>query len=549
MTVSQLFNSQTKTIAFAAGLLVAASLVSRVLGIMRNALLSWQFGAGETTDIYLAAFRIPDFLYGILIMGGIGAVFLPVFSELYSKDEKGAWEFVSNLLHILMVSILFFSAIAFLAAPLLIDLVAPGFTEEQQEVTVGLTRLMLLSPILLGISAIFSGMLQYFGKFLAYSLAPLLYNAGIIFGILFLVPFFGIWGLGLGVVGGAFLHLAIQIPAALASGFRWRPIFNWKSKTIAKVLRLAFPRTIAAAGVHINLIVVTALASLISTGSITLFNYANDIQYFPIGLVGISFAIAAYPALSRFFVEKDMKQFQRAFAVTFRQIIFLVMPISIFMFLLRAQVVRLVYGAGDKFTWNDTRLTAAVLGIFAFGILFQALIPFLARVFFSMQDTKTPTFISVGSMGLNIVLAFVLFSVLSSSNVITNAVVAGLKLQGIADVRIIALPLALVLSGIFQAQFLSLFLRKHMREILQKELYLSLIKTSIASGMLAVVTYGILRVYGGVFRLTTYEEVLGQFVLASLGGTIAYIVTALFIKSPEMIYFRERIYARLAKRK
>ena len=549
MTVSQLFNSQTKTIAFAAGLLVAASLVSRVLGIMRNALLSWQFGAGETTDIYLAAFRIPDFLYGILIMGGIGAVFLPVFSELYSKDEKGAWEFVSNLLHILMVSILFFSAIAFLAAPLLIDLVAPGFTEEQQEVTVGLTRLMLLSPILLGISAIFSGMLQYFGKFLAYSLAPLLYNAGIIFGILFLVPIFGIWGLGLGVVGGAFLHLAIQIPAALASGFRWRPIFNWKSKTIAKVLRLAFPRTIAAAGVHINLIVVTALASHISTGSITLFNYANDIQYFPIGLVGVSFAIAAYPALSRFFAEKDMKQFQRAFAVTFRQIIFLVMPISIFMFLLRAQVVRLVYGAGDKFTWNDTRLTAAVLGIFAFGILFQALIPFLARVFFSMQDTKTPTFISVGSMGLNIVLAFVLFSVLSSSNVITNAVVAGLKLQGIADVRIIALPLALVLSGIFQAQFLSLFLRKHMREILQKELYLSLIKTSIASGMLAVVTYGILRVYGGVFRLTTYEEVLGQFVLASLGGTIAYIITALFIKSPEMIYFRERIYARLAKRK
>jgi len=197
MTVSQLFNSQTKTIAFAAGILVLSSFVSRVLGIMRNALLSWQFGAGETTDIYLAAFRIPDFLYGILIMGGIGAVFLPVFSEVFSKDEKGAWEFVSNLLHILMVSILFFSAIAFLAAPLLIDLVAPGFTEEQQEVTVGLTRLMLLSPLLLGVSAIFSGMLQYFGKFLAYSLAPLLYNVGIIFGILFLVPFF--WDLGVGV--------------------------------------------------------------------------------------------------------------------------------------------------------------------------------------------------------------------------------------------------------------------------------------------------------------------------------------------------------------
>lgn len=545
MTVFQVFNSQTKTIAFAAGLLVVSSLISRVLGIARNGLLSWQFGAGETTDMYLAAFRIPDFLYGILIMGGIGAVFLPVFSELFQKDEKGAWEFVSNLLHILMVALLFVSSAAFLAAPLLIGLVAPGFTGEQQETTVGLTRLMLLSPLLLGISAVFSGMLQYFGKFLAYSLAPLLYNVGIIFGILFLVPYFGIWGLGLGVVGGALFHLAIQIPAALASGFTWKPVFNWKSETITKVLRLAFPRTIAAAGFHLNLIVVTALASFISTGSITIFTYANDIQHFPIGLIGASFAIAAFPALSRFFAEKNREQFQRAFAVTFRQIVFLVMPIAIFMFLLRAQAVRLIYGAGDKFTWDDTRLTAAVLGIFAFGILFQALIPFLARVFFSVQDTKTPTFISMGSVGLNITLAFVLFNVLSSSNAITHGIVAGLKLQGIEDVRILALPLALVLSGIFQAKLLAVFLRKYVREILQKELYLSLIKTSIASVMLSVVTYGILQVYGGVFPLTSYEEVLGQFVLASLGGGIAYIVTSFLIKSPEMLYFWRIIKTKL----
>lgn len=548
MTLSQLLNTQTKIIAFAAGVLVLSSFVSRILGIVRNGLLSWKFGAGETTDMYLAAFRIPDFIYGILIMGGIAAVFLPVFSEMFQKEEKSAWEFVSNLLNILMLVLLVLSGIAFLLAPLLIHLVTPGFSLEQKETTVGLTRLMLLSPLFLGVSAIFSGLLQYFGKFLSYSLAPILYNLGIIIGILFFVPFFGIWGLGLGVVGGALMHVLIQVPAALTSGFRWKPVLNWNNEALSKVFRLAFPRTIAAGSFHINFIVVTAFASLISAGSITIFNYANDIQHFPIGLVGASFALAAFPSLARFFAEKDIRQFQNAFASTFRHILFLVTPLALLIFLLRAQIVRLVYGAGDLFTWDDTRLTAAALGIFAFGIVFQAFIPFLARTFFSVQDTKTPTVISITSVALNIILIFLFLDILVKPNAITNTLIAGLKLQGIEDIRVLALPLALVLSSIFQTKLLFLFLRKYLRDILKKDLYLSMFKTGVASLALGLVTYGILRIYGGVFPLTTYEELLGQFLLASLGGTAAYIGSALLIKSPEARYMWtlcvKKIYAR-----
>ena len=548
MTVSQLFNTQTKTIAFAAGVLVLSSLVSRVLGVLRNGLLSWRFGAGETTDIYLAAFRVPDFLYGILITGGIAVVFLPVFSELFQKDQKQAWLFVSNLLNVLLVSLLGFSVLIFLAAPFLIAVITPGFSAEQQVVTTNLTRLMLLSPILLGLSSLFSGVLQYFGKFLAYSMAPILYNVGIITGIVFLVPLFGIWGLGFGVAAGALLHLVVQIPVVISSGFRWQPVFSWNDQALKKVRVLAFPRTIAATAFHINFIIMTAFASVISIGSITIFNYANDIQQFSIGLIGGSFAVAAFPALSKFFAEQNISQFQKAFGVTFRHILFLVAPVVVFTFLLRAQIVRLIYGAGDLFTWNDTRLTAAALGIFAFGVLFQAFIPFLTRAFFSMHNTKTPAIISVSSIALNIALAFWFLDILASPNMLTDFLVAMLKLQGIQDIRVLALPLALVVSGVFQAKLLSLLLVKHMREVFQKELYMSVGKTVFATAVLGLVTYAILQAYGGVFELTTYKEVLGQFVLASLGGSIAFVATAFLARSPEIFSFWRIIRTRLTKK-
>jgi putative peptidoglycan lipid II flippase len=208
----------------------------------------------------------------------------------------------------------------------------------------------------------------------------------------------------------------------------------------------------------------------------------------------------------------------------------------------------LVYGAGTKFTWDDTRLTAAALGIFAFGIMFQALIPFFARTFFAMQNTKIPTLISLVSVVLNMILAFFLVDVLSSSHVLSQLLTSALKLQGISDIRILALPLALTLAGMFQAFVLLIFLAKYLKEVLQKDLSTSLLKTGCASLVAGLVVYGILQLYGGVFPLTRYEEVLGQFILASLGGCLAYIGTAFLIKSPEILYFASQLRAYLTKK-
>jgi len=322
------FNSQTKTITFAAAILGLSALFSRLLGLIRDRLLAGNFGAGEELDIYFAAFRIPDFVYGILIMGGIAAVFLPVFSEYYKKNENDAWRFVNNLLNTFLFLLILLCSVLALLTPFLIDLIAPGFSPEKKDLAIDLTRIMFLSPILFGLSSLFSGILHYFNRFLAYSLAPILYNLGIIFGILFLVPIFGLPGLAYGVILGAAAHWLFQIPAAIVSGYKYKPVFNFRSPGISKVFKLMIPRTVGAAAYHLNLIVITAIASTLTVGSIAIFNFSNNLQYFPIGIIGASFAIAAFPGLCRTWAAGLKEEFSETFSSTFRQILFLIIPIN-----------------------------------------------------------------------------------------------------------------------------------------------------------------------------------------------------------------------------
>lgn len=541
MTISQIFNSQTKTIAFAAGLLAVSSLISRFLGLIRNAMLSWRFGASESTDMYFAAFQIPDFLYAILITGGVSVVFLPLFASYMEQNKEEAWKFASNLLNSAIGILVGLAVLAALFAPLLMKLVAPGFTEDQIQVASNLTRLMLLSPILFGISSIFSGMLQYFNKFFAYSLAPILYNLGIMFGIVFLVPLFDVWGLGLGVVLGALFHVLIQIPAAIQSGFSWRAICDMRHPSIQKAIRMTFPRTIASAGFQFNLVVITALASLISAGSITIFQYANDLQYVSIGLVGAPFSIAAFSALSRLFAQQNFEQMKRVLSRTTAQIIFFLIPFSVLLFLLRAQIVRLVYGSTPKFTWEDTQLTAAVLGIFAFGLVLYGLIPLFARSFFAMQDTKTPTIFGLMAIALNIGSAIGLMQLFATENAFQQFFVSFLKLQNISDVRILAFPLAFVISGMFQVATLAIFLMRAVPALFDKAFFLSVRRTFMLTTIIGIATYATLHLYGAIIPLRTYTEVLFQFLSAGLIGMLAGIATGFAVKSPELLSLVRRL--------
>ncbi len=536
---SKIFNSQTKTITFAAILLAASVLISRILGLVRDRLLAGTFGAGEELDIYFAAFRVPDFVYGILIMGGVSAVFLPVFSEYFEKKngqgEKGedAWKFTNNLLNCFLILLISLCSILAVFTPWLINLIAPGFSAESKEMTISLTRIMFLSPIFFGISSIFSGILHYFDRFFAYSLAPILYNLGIIFGILFLVPHYGLYGLAYGVILGSLLHLLIQLPAAKKSGYKYSAILNFKNFGLTKLFKLMIPRTIGAAAYHINLIVITAIASTLTIGSITIFNFANNLQYFPIGLIGVSFSIAAFPALSKSWASGLKEDFLRVFSTTFCQIIFLVIPISFLMFILRAQIVRLILGSGE-FGWLETRLTAASLGIFSLGIFASALVPFLARVFYSFQNTKTPVLISLVSMALNLCLCFLFVHLLQNFNALQLTMADILKLHSIRDFSVLGLPLALSISAIFQLCLLLIFLRKKMSGFQTRHILKSFIKVLAASFLMALVAYLFLLFGAEIVNTKTTLGILLQTLLACTAACIAYILIHLFFKSREM---------------
>ena len=530
--IAKLLSMKSKTIGAAALLLAGSALVSRLLGLLRDRLLASRFGAGEELDIYFAAFRIPDFIYGILIMGGFTAVFLPIFSEYFEKNKEEAFRMVSNLFNVLFFLLSSFAFILFIFMPFLIQFVTPGFSGEMREATVPLARLMLLSPILLGVSAVFSGMLQYFHKFLVYSFAPVLYNAGIIAGILFFVPALGLIGLAWGVALGAMLHFLIQIYPVFQSGFSIKAAFSFTHPSIFRMAKLTAPRVVGAAAFHVNLVVITALASTLAVGSITVLSFANNLYFLPIGVIGISLATAAFPLLSLAAAKKDDAAFQESFLKTVRTIFFFIIPVSSFMFLLRAHIIRLVLGTGE-FGWQETRLTAAVFGAFALGVFFQSLVPLFARAFYALKDTKTPTLIGLVAIGSNVALALTLLWIFSFPNFIQGFFVSFLDVADIKDTRVLALPLAVSLSVILQGFLLALFLKFKLK-INMKAISGPLNRIGISGLVMGIVSFFTLQGAFLFLPLDTFLNVLLQAILVVVVGLAAYLTAAKLLKVEEL---------------
>lgn len=548
--IKRFFNSQAKTVTFAAGLLSMSALASRALGLLRDGLLAGYFGAGIETDIYFAAFRIPDFVYNFLIVGGISIAFLPLFSEYYSRNKKDAWLMASNILNVFLVSLIILCSVFFLLAPQLIKFVAPGFGGEERNLAVNLTRLLFLSPIIFGISNIFSGILHYFNRFLVYSTAPILYNFGIISGIIFLSPQFGILGVGMGVIIGAFLHLAIQIPSAFTCGFRYYFKINFDHPALVSIIRLMVPRSFAIGAQQINLVVITAIASTLGEGSIAVFNFANNLYYIPIGLFGISFALASFPYLSRLWVEQKKSKFLEKFYETAKQIVFLVTPLAVMIFLLRAQLVRIILGSigPGRFGWQDTRLTAACLGVFSVSIVASAIVPFICRAYFSLKDTKTPTVIAVGSVVLNIFLSFLLTKILSGSNLFSDAVASFFDLEDIKDISVVGLALAFSLSMITQFILLTIFFSKKISGFKFKEIFSSVEKVVIGCVFLAGAVLAMLYLMANFVNMHTFLGVFIQaFVSAGAGGGV-YLLVNYFLKTPELKIIKTAVLEQFIKK-
>ncbi|MBI5411619.1 murein biosynthesis integral membrane protein MurJ [Candidatus Peregrinibacteria bacterium] len=399
-------------------LLALSSLLSRLLGVFRDHLLAKTFGATLGTgiynlDSYYAAFRIPDLLYNLIIFGALSASFIPIFAQYKKKgDWKNAWEFASSMLHLMLIAMGVLAGVAYIFAPYLAKLVAAGFPPEKMELTIYLMRIMLISPLLFGFSAILTSIQDSMNCFFFRSIGPLFYNLGIIAGIVFFGQQFGVIGVTWGVVFGAALQWIVQLPSLRQTRFRHFWILGIFRPDTRKAFRLMIPRLLGLSLSQIALVANTLIASFLTTGSLTIFYLADNLQSLPVGVIGISFAIASFATLSELAAEKNQSYFAQELARVIHQILFLIIPATVGMILLRQEIIQLILRSG-QFNAQDAMLTAQVLFFLLLSLFAQSLIPVLGRAFFAHHDTKTPLWIGLVSFTVNIFSSYLLAIVYS----------------------------------------------------------------------------------------------------------------------------------------
>lgn len=408
-----IFLRQEANIISAASVIMVAVMLSRVLGLLRDRMLAARFSPDDL-GIYYAAFRLPNMIFELLVMGALSSAFIPVFtSYLDTKSREKAFHLASSVINIGLVCFFIVSLPLLFFTNQLSFLLAPGFNGAQIEKMVLFTRIMILAqvfPLLIG--NFLTGILQSFRNFLVPSFAPVIYNVGILIGIIFLTPFFGLLAPVLGVVIGALLFCLIQIPPVISFGYRHKAVFDIKETGVRHVGKLMLPRTLGLAVTQVDTTIDLILSTLLGASAVTVFNFAQHLQQLPIGLFGASLAQATLPSLSSSYAKKDLNLFKVLFLSSFNQILFLVVPLSFMLIILRIPIVRLVFGASTLFDWESTVATGKTVAFFSVSLFAQSLVHLLARAFYAIHDTKTPLWIGAVSVIINTILSIIFIVIL-----------------------------------------------------------------------------------------------------------------------------------------
>jgi putative peptidoglycan lipid II flippase len=391
---------------------MALFVVSRALGLMREMVISHQFGTGGDLDAYLAAFRIPDILFQVVAGGALASAFIPTFASSWAQDdENGAWRLASSIINLVLAVTTGLAILAAVLAPWLVrTVIAPGFGPARQALTANLMRLMLLTPVIFGVSGVLMGILNARQHFLLPALAPILYNLGIIAGAIFLAPAMGVYGLAVGVVAGALGHLLVQIPGLVRYGMRYTATFGLRDAGVHEVGRLMLPRMVGLAAVQLNFLVNTILASSLVPGSLAALNYAWLLMLLPQGVFAQAVATAAFPTFSAQAASDQQGEMRSTLAATLRAVLYLALPAAVGLIVLREPLVEIIFQRGE-FTALSTQRVAWALGFFTLGLPAHSVVEITVRAFYALHDTRTPVAVGIGAMGLNIVLSLLFIQV------------------------------------------------------------------------------------------------------------------------------------------
>jgi putative peptidoglycan lipid II flippase len=398
-----------RSVALNASIVAVAFAASRVLGMVREIVIAAQFGTGETYDAYIAAFRIPDLLFMLVMSGAFGSAFIPVFAgHLARNSPESAWRLANALLTwAVLIFVLLAQVILWLAGPLVTRVIAPELSPDAQELAINLTRLFLLSPLLLGLGAAGKGILESHDAFTLPAFAPILYNMGIILGAIALTPLIGVYGLAAGVIAGAFAHAGIQFVQIIRLGFRPRPSLARDVDGLGEVVRLMAPRVASQAASQMNLIVMTNFASRLGDGRISALHYAQSLVLLPHGVLALSVSTVIFPLMARQFAMSQLDDLMQTLRRAIGVLVFLSIPAAIGLFIFRYSIVQVVFEYGS-FTSESTELVASALGFFAIGLVARVVAEPVTRAFYAMHDTRTPLVIALSTIAVNVGLSWVL---------------------------------------------------------------------------------------------------------------------------------------------
>jgi len=515
--------STGRVLAQASLILTVAALASRALGWLRLLVIGSQFGAGRELDAYFAAFRIPDAIFQLVVAGALSAALIPVFQSYRARaDEAEAWRLASSVINLVLIALSAFSLLMAIFAPWIVPLITPGFDAPTTELTIRMTRIMLLSPVFIGMGAVVSGILNSYERFAWPAIAPLVYNLAIIGAAILLAPLIGVEGLAVGVAIGSLAHLLVQLPNLASVGQRYDLSLSINHPGVRRVAWLMAPRTLGLAAVQINFLASTLLATGQPEGSVTAYNYGFQLMQVPVGVVGVSVAIAIFPRLSRDAALDRITDVRHDLSTAMRVLLFVALPLTAVMTVLREPLTAVFFQYG-LFSAQSTDRTAVALFYFTLGLAAQVLVPILARAFYALQDTRTPVIWAIVAVALNVPLMAWL----------------------VGPMGVGGLALALSITASLEVLGLLWALRSRLRGLDGAALLSSFVRSTAAAAVAALAMFGGLQLTDAWFP-SVLDHAIGRLVillLLSAVGGVVFLAVAALLRSPEIGELR-RLFGR-----
>ena len=510
---------------------------AKVISLVQTLIIAQVFGVGSELDAYVAANRIPELIVILISGGALTHAFIPVFSGMLAKgDSSSAWELSSNLINTIFAFALLLSCLVFLAAPwLVVNVVAPGFDAQTSRNTIEMMRILLLSTVVFSVSGIFSGILNSHKHFLLPALAPIVFDLGILFGVLFLLPRYGIHGIALGAVLGSILHLSVQIPGLLRFQMKWNAGLGLANPALWRVIRLMLPRIGGLSVFALNFLIMNNIASRLSVGSVSALDWGWRLMQIPQTLIGTAMGIVIFPTLATLSEVDDLHGKRSAMSGALRFVLISSVPSAVGLIVLGQPLISLLErGAFDS---TASALVYSTLSMFTLGLIVHSALEVIARSFYADKDTLTPLYAALGGAAINLVFAIVLSDVATvDASAFFNSIVTSFPMLGYTRYigSVSGLALANSLGVMFEVLVLLIILRRRWRGIQERALSLTLVKTLTASLVMAAAIILADLVWRMLIPDSSLTMTIVRLFVEGMLGLSIFVIAALLLKMSEL---------------